>query len=139
MKEPQPHEPGLRLIDTGASAPLDERLIDQDASLRLRDDVGEVTFTDMLEDAIFEITERLAPFEAAMKFDALEDAAEIARGLTVVARSIGFTAVATVAEIAAGCCQQKDDIAARAVASRLMRVGEDSLNRAAMNGSFPRR
>lgn len=139
MKERQPHERKLRVIDTGADRGEGERLLDQDAPARLRNDIGEAAFSEVLEDAIFEITERLAAFETAARVDDNAAAAEIADRLSVIARSIGFTAVATVAEIAASCCRDDDPVAARAVASRLMRVGEDSLTRAALNNVHKRR
>ena len=120
----------LRLIAGGGSdgAPplLDFMVIDG-----LRNRLGVYAFDELYEDALFEITERLAAIEAAMKDGALARAASLAEKLGGDAFSIGFARCAAVARDLAFCILKGDPENAQAIADRLIAVGEDSLVRVA--------
>ena len=109
-----------------AGAQLD-RAVMQD----LREAVGQTVFDELIEDAIFEVTERIARLEQLSKTTDLAAMAPIAHDLVAVAGQVGMCGVS---EIAAGlerCCTDGAEVSALAIAQRLVRVGEASLVAAA--------
>ncbi len=120
----------LRLDDYRLSDEEDD-LLDENAMDDLRDDLGEYDFDEVVEDGLFEVTERLATIEIALIADDLDLVGALAATVVEPARAVGLPKVADLGEALARCCGGGDEIAARAVAERLLRVGEDSLVAAA--------
>lgn len=105
--------------------------LDREVMQNLRDAVGQAIFDELVEDAIFEITERIARIEHLTQTPDLAGVAAIAHDLVAISGQIGMCGVS---EIAAGlerCCQDEAVISAQAIAQRLVRVGEASLVAAA--------
>ena len=105
--------------------------LDREVMKDLRDTVGQSIFDELIEDAIFEITERIARIEQLSLSSDMDGMAAIAHDLVAIAGQIGMCGVS---EIAAGlerCCQDKALVSAQAIAQRLVRVGEASLVAAA--------
>lgn len=97
----------------------------------LRESVGQTVFDELIEDAIFEVTERIARIEQISRSANLAAMAPIAHDLVAVAGQVGMCGVS---EIAAGlerCCTDGAEVPALAIAQRLVRVGEASLVAAA--------
>ncbi|MEM7544087.1 MAG: Hpt domain-containing protein [Pseudomonadota bacterium] len=109
-----------------ADAPLDI-----DALNRLRVSVGAQAFDEVFEDAVFEVTERLARLEALAARSDIDGVGRLSHDLIAVAAQIGLRGVSEVAARLRDCCATENVIAMHAVAARLLRVGEDSLVRAA--------
>lgn len=105
--------------------------IDRAAMKALRDTVGQSVFDELIEDAIFEVTERIARIEQLNLTADIATMAPIAHDLVAVAGQVGMCGVS---EIAAGlerCCLDEAQVSAQAIAQRLVRVGEASLVAAA--------
>ena len=105
--------------------------LDRAAMKDLRETVGQTVFDELIEDAIFEVTERIARIEQLAKSSDLTAIAPIAHDLVAVAGQVGMSGVS---EIAAGlerCCRDGAEVSALAIAQRLVRVGEASLVAAA--------
>jgi len=105
--------------------------IDRAAMKALRDTVGQSVFDELIEDAIFEVTERIARIEQLNLTADITAMAPIAHDLVAVAGQVGMCGVS---EIAAGlerCCLDEAQVSAQAIAQRLVRVGEASLVAAA--------
>ena len=114
----------MELNETGAR-------LDRDVMKDLRDTVGQAVFDELIEDAIFEVTERIARIEQLSHSADLAAMAPIAHDLVAVAGQVGMCGVS---EIAAGlerCCLDRAEVSALAIAQRLVRVGEASLVAAA--------
>lgn len=114
----------MELNETGAQ-------LDRTAMKELRDTVGQTVFDELIEDAIFEVTERIARIEQLSLLADLAAMAPIAHDLVAVAGQVGMCGVS---EIAAGlerCCLDGAEVPALAIAQRLVRVGEASLVAAA--------
>ena len=114
----------MEMSETGAH-------LDRAAMKDLRDAVGQKVFDELIEDAIFEITERVARIEQLSLSSDIAAIAPIAHDLVAIAGQIGMSGVS---EIAAGlerCCLDEAHVSAQAIAQRLIRVGEASLVAAA--------
>ena len=112
-------------------APKSEAELDLSALTRLRAAVGADLFDEVFEDAIFEVTERLARIEQTVLIGDLFSLGRLANDLAVLSGRIGMCGVADIASSLEGCCASEDHVAATAVSERLLRVGEESLVRAA--------
>ncbi|MEM8751611.1 MAG: hypothetical protein AAGF90_01405 [Pseudomonadota bacterium] len=112
-------------------SPAVEVLLDRSVLRDLRSALGAHAFEEVFEDALFEVTERLARIERFVEQGALTQACHVARGLAALALQTGLTGAAEVADNLVRCCEAGDRVAAAAVARRLLRVGEDSLVKAA--------
>lgn len=105
--------------------------LDREAMKDLREAVGQAVFDELIEDAIFEVTERIARIEQFGRTADLAAMAPIAHDLVAVAGQVGMSGIS---EIAAGlerCCLDGAEVSALAIAQRLVRVGEASLVAAA--------
>lgn len=97
----------------------------------LRDAVGPAVFDELIEDAIFEVTERIGRIEQLSQSRDVAAIAPIAHDLVAISGQVGMCGVS---EIAAGlerCCLDGALVSAQAIAQRLVRVGEASLVAAA--------
>jgi hypothetical protein len=105
--------------------------LDRVAMKELRDTVGQAVFDELIEDAIFEVTERIARIEQLITSGDLIAMAPIAHDLVVVAGQVGMSGVSEIAASLERCCLDEATVSAQAIAHRLARVGEASLIAAA--------
>ena len=114
----------MKMSETGAQ-------LDRSVMKDLRDAVGQTVFDELIEDAIFEITERIARIEQLSQSGDIAAISPIAHDLVAISGQVGMSGVS---EIAAGlerCCLDGAQVSAQAIAQRLVRVGEASLVAAA--------
>jgi hypothetical protein len=105
--------------------------LDRVAMKELRDTVGQAVFDELIEDAIFEVTERIARIEQLITSGDLIAMAPIAHDLVAVAGQVGMSGVSEIAASLERCCLDEATVSAQAIAHRLARVGEASLVAAA--------
>jgi len=105
--------------------------LDRVAMKELRDTVGQAVFDELIEDAIFEVTERIARIEQLITSGDLIAMAPIAHDLVAVAGQVGMSGVSEIAASLERCCLDEATVSAQAIAHRLARVGEASLIAAA--------
>lgn len=106
---------------------LEEPLIEY-ASLRaLTNRFGQERSRDLLENAIFELSDRLWLLEKAFYDGALDEAKRVAASFCSLADEIGLVEFSKVASDLVDCIARSDYVATQAVATRLVRVGERSL------------
>lgn len=117
-----------------AACPTDLAL-DLATMRELRQTLGAQAFDEAFEDAMFEVAERLARIEDVVLANDLLSAKRVAETLTTAASSIGLSGVSSLATRLAEACAKPENlssaVAARAIAARLMRVGEECLVSAA--------
>ena len=114
----------MKMSESGAQ-------LDRDVMKDLRDTVGQAVFDELVEDVIFEVTERISRIEQMSLSGDMAGMAAVSHDLVAIAGQIGMCGVS---EIAAGlerCCQDEALVSAQAIAQRLVRVGEASLVAAA--------
>ena len=105
--------------------------LDRAAMKELRDTVWQAVFDELIEDAIFEVTERIARIEQLITSGDLIAMAPIAHDLVAVAGQVGMSGVSEIAASLERCCLDEATVSAQAIAHRLARVGEASLVAAA--------
>ncbi len=105
--------------------------LDRAAMKELRDTVGQAVFDELIEDAIFEVTERIARIEQLITSGDLIAMAPIAHDLVAVAGQVEMSGVREIAASLERCCLDEATVSAQAIAHRLARVGEASLVAAA--------
>ena len=105
--------------------------LDRTVMKDLRDAVGQAVFDELIEDAIFEITERIARIEQLALASDTGAIAPIAHDLVAIAGQIGMSGVSDIAAGLERCCLDEANVSALAIAQRLVRVGEASLVAAA--------
>ena len=71
--------------------------LDRAAMKELRDTVGQAVFDELIEDAIFEVTERIARIEQLITSGDLIAMAPIAHDLVAVAGQVGMSGVSEIA------------------------------------------
>lgn len=98
-----------------------------DALYSLQAALGEDQSKDVIERAVYELSDRLWMLERAMHDNELDEVKRIAKGLIGISAQIGLTEFSLVASDLVDCIQSKDDIAIASVSARLVRVGERSL------------
>lgn len=114
----------------------DAALLDDAALDEMRIGFGARIFDELYEDAIFEVTERLGALEISIAEEALDRAARLAAELALTARGAGFAHLAEISDSLARCYDADDIVAARAVGERVLRIGEESLLKAARMSSM---
>lgn len=102
-------------------------VIDKTVLTKLHTREGERKSRDMIDQMIFETTDKLCLVEQAIKFEQLEDAMEHCKVLISVSAKSGMICLNDVAYDLVDCLVTNDNTATQAVLSRLLRVGEDSL------------
>ncbi len=105
--------------------------LERAAMKELRDTVGQAVFDELIEDAIFEVTERIARIEQLITSGDLIAMAPIAHDLVAVAGQVGMSGVSEITASLERCCLDEATVSAQAIAHRLARVGEASLVAAA--------
>lgn len=102
-------------------------LVDTTAVIGLQQSLGTLRCQEMVEDAIYQITTRLAKLERAVRADDFETAADAARALIGLTARIGLQRMSVVASDLSEVLAVRDEMAIGAVTARLVRLGEDSL------------
>ena len=112
----------LRLPQTQAGR------IDRTVLGRLENALGPKRSREVIEDACFEIIERLTRFEMAHTSMEAREARRLARAIAAISGEIGMPDLGDAARAAAESQTSGDPVARAATAQRLMRVGEGSLD-----------
>ncbi len=105
----------------------EEGLLDSDMIRVLRHTLGHDQCEELIEDASFQITERLSRLEIALDCADYDTVHRLAHGLVGLSGQVGLMLVSAVARDLARVARARDATAARAVGGRLLRLGEDSL------------
>ena len=108
-------------------AAQESALVDTSAVVGLQQSLGTLRCQEMVEDAIYQITERLAKLERAEREQDYETASQIAHVLVELTNRIGLPRMSVVATDLADVLWLGDTIAISAICARLIRLGEDSL------------
>ena len=106
---------------------LEEPLIEYASLEALFDRIGKDQSRDLLENSIFELSDRLWLLEKAFYDGSLDDAKKVSASFCTLADEIGLVEFSKVASDLVNCIARNDYVATQAVASRLVRVGERSL------------
>ena len=104
-----------------------EPVIERASLQALQQKIGVDQSRDVLENTIFELSDRLWLLEKAFFNGALEDARKVAQSFCKPADDIGLVEFSKVASDLVACIERRDFVATQAVATRLVRVGETSL------------
>lgn len=118
---------------TAKIAPLAHRetpRITYEAMLMLQQNLGLATSRDVIERAVFELSDRLARLELALEEDRLQAVQTLAIGMIAISTQIGLTEFADVAADLVFCIDCENTVAIQAVAARLIRLGERSMSQA---------
>lgn len=98
-----------------------------DALLSLQASLGVDESRDVIERAVFELSDRLWLLEQALHETQMPEVDRLSRSLIAISAQIGLSEFSLVASDLSNCIQRGDKIAIGAVAARLVRVGERSL------------
>ena len=102
-------------------------LVDTSAVFGLQQRLGTARCQEMVEDAIYQITERLAVLERAVRQEDMDRALDAARTLIGLTTRIGLLRMSVVSSDLCEVIADGDRNAVGAVTARLVRLGEDSL------------
>jgi hypothetical protein len=102
-------------------------LVQTDAIATLQASLGIETGRDVVERAVFEISDRLCKLELALHDGDMETVGKIAASLVCMSTQIGLQVFAEVASGLANAISHQNNVTAAALAWRLLRVGESSL------------
>lgn len=110
------------------SLPLKEApTVQGDAIQVLQQSLGKESSRDVVERAVYEISDRLCRLELALYQGELETVAKLAAGLVGMSTQIGLPVFAEVARCLALAIQERNLVDAAALSGRLLRLGESSL------------
>ncbi len=115
---------------TARIAPLayrDMPNIQYEAMLILRENLGSEASRDVIERAVFEVSDRLCKLELALYDRDFDTVQTLAVGLIAISCQIGLVEFADVASDLVFCIDCKEMTATHAVAARLLRLGESSI------------
>ncbi|QDL91981.1 Hpt domain-containing protein [Paroceanicella profunda] len=105
----------------------EESLLDGDMIRVLRATLGHDMSQELMEDASFQLAERLSRLEQLVADHDLPGLHRLAHGLTGLAGQVGLMQLSSVSRALADCARRGDHVAVPAVAARLVRLGEESL------------
>lgn len=105
----------------------EDAVLDKARIRLLRQSLGDQRCREVVEEVVFHLTDRLALLQAALERDAAGEAQTLALRLAGLSEQIGLADFARVARDLGGVLLRADEIAAAAVAARLIRLGEDFL------------
>lgn len=101
--------------------------IDTDAVQMLKRELGEKRCRTVVDTVIFEITDALCRVERLVAAGAYSELPDHVRKLRESSAQVGLICMLDVASDLMDAVQNEDNTAAAAIASRLIRIGEDSL------------
>lgn len=102
-------------------------LVHTDAIATLQASLGVENGRDVVERAVFEISDRLCKLELALHDEDMETVGKMSASLVCMSTQIGLLVFSEVAIGLASAIKKQDHVAAAALAWRLLRVGEASL------------
>jgi len=102
-------------------------VIDKSVLTKMRLRNGERKSRDLIDQMIFETTDKLCLVEQAIKREQMVEAMELTKTLISVSARSGMICLNDVGYDLMDCLTTEDNTATQAVLSRLLRVGEDSL------------
>jgi hypothetical protein len=105
----------------------DAPAVQTEALYSLQASLGPDESRDVIERAVFELSDRLWLLQKALHDSEMDEVQRIARSLVAVAAQMGLTEFSLVASDLASCIKRSDIVSIGAVAARLIRVGEGSL------------
>ena len=105
----------------------DTALVDTSAVNGLQQSLGTLRCQEMVEDTIYQITERLSKLERAVREDEYEAAGVAVDVLVELTAKIGLGRMSVVASDLSHLLTNRETVAISAVTARLVRLGEDSL------------
>lgn len=106
---------------------VESTVIDKSVLTKMRLREGERKSRDLIDQMIFETTDKLCLVEQAINRNQEVEAMELAKSLISVSGQSGMICLNDVAYDLVDCLATNDATATHAVLSRLLRVGEDSL------------
>lgn len=109
----------LRHTDTPA--------VQTEALQSLQASLGHDESRDVIERAVYELSDRLWLLQKALHDQEMDEVQRISRSLVAVSAQMGLTEFSLVASDLAHCIAKSDMVSITAVAARLIRVGEGSL------------
>lgn len=112
----------------GILAPQETVWLDHDRLRALYNELGDVAAEDIVCRAMEELAVRLSQAERKYRNGEIDDMARLVRSLVAIAEQIGMDRLARVAGDVCQCAQRQDYVALAATLSRLVRIGERSLN-----------
>ena len=101
--------------------------MDHGAMDEMRLSMGEIRFLEVIEEASFQLVEKLCQIERAVALRDLQDVARYAQRIRLLSAQIGLEDFALVSRDVQTCAEIGDITALDAVSARLSRVGETSL------------
>jgi hypothetical protein len=105
----------------------DAELIDGEVFQVLRYAVGNADAEDLVEDAAFQLVERLSRLELLADGGSLAEIDRLAQSIADLSGRIGLRTMQQVACDVSCCAQRADAVALKAVMARMVRIGEESL------------
>ena len=102
-------------------------LVQQDAITILQESLGVESGREVIERAVFEISDRLCRLELALCDSELEVVDKLSASMVAMSSQIGLVVFAQVAQGLSHVIQENDYVAAAALSGRLLRLGESSL------------
>lgn len=105
----------------------DAPAVQTEALYSLQASLGPDESRDVIERAVFELSDRLWLLQKALHDGEMDEVQRIARSLVAVSAQMGLTEFSLVASDLASCIKRSDNVSIGAVAARVMRVGESSL------------
>lgn len=112
----------MPLLSAADGSLINASMIDE-----LRNCLGEEVCQEILVDAVLETTERLSTLEAALAQRDLAAIGQLAHDMVSMPGQIGMTRLSKVSQDLAECVEHGEWVDIRAVAGRLLRVGEETL------------
>jgi hypothetical protein len=106
---------------------VDAPAMQTDALFSLQASMGVDESKDIIERAVFELSDRLWLLEKALHDTEIAEVKRLAKSLVAISAQIGLSEFSLVASDLTYCIQRDDPVAIQAVAARLVRVGERSL------------
>lgn len=98
-----------------------------EAMVLLQENLGPQTSRDVIERAVFEVSDRLCKLELALYDRDFDQVQTLAVGLIAISAQIGLAEFSDVASDLVFCIDCQEMTATHAVAARLLRLGESSM------------
>ena len=122
------HEQGVTVEQIRVLEQRERAQLDPDRLEKLYDQLGAAGAEDVVCRALEELAVRLSHTERCYRAGELNDMRKSARSLIAIADQIGMGTLAKVARDVTCCIDMQDRTALAATLSRLLRIGESSLN-----------
>jgi hypothetical protein len=103
----------------------------------LQRNLGREASRDVIERAIYELSDRLCQLEYCLKMEKLVKVRKLAVGMIAISDQIGMTSISMVCSDLVRCIDQQNATATAAVANRLINLGETSMFEAVEFADWP--